>query len=1006
MAAQLYSGIKSLHLQLDTPYDLIRTDDIRDDLSAVKVWISETSGFIPGASGSTLVFDGLSLSITISDLEVNKQYFVKYAFISKIDPNTYTVSAQLTQTVYDENVRIYGYLTNSPTSVATDADGNGGDFSTATGIFKVFDLGQDVTGAGPVYSIKPGSNNSVTGASINSTTGVYTCTGTSSSTASVTFLATYNNIVVEQVWNVYKGLAGSSSPIIQISATNNSFVFKDEFAATPITAETTITATLKNIDGVPTFTTKAYTREGLELGTGNTQIQFTQSGDSITITGTQFAALGVNLGTVIVTATVGEISDSYTLYRINDGTEQITVELSNSSHVIPAANDGSTILANYIGSGTIIKVKQGNTYLKVDSASPYDSLGTWIVTTIDSTNITCDPTPTIGSDYINYDTHAAMTADSAYIDYTISYITTTGAAGTSTVRQSFAKSKEGAKAISVVLSSEAHVFPANTDGSVSSYANSGTEIRVYEGAGLLQYDGVGTSNGTWKVQPTGTNISVGDISDSGAYATAAQHSGVASGVDTSSITYTITGKNSQGAVFSLVKTQTFSKSKTGVTGPSVRLIDINGITNFSVNAGGAFSPSSATLTAVLTNISDPTYSWSVTNATPTTGTGSSITIAPNQGVNNVTVTLQVSGAGFSTLSKTVIMAVAYAGQPGQAGQNGVQSAYPTIYQWTGSSTAPARPTVSSTYTWATGSYTAPSDWSTTAPSNTSPGQYLWEITVPLATSATTATSTLDWNNSSYPIRNTAYNGVNGSQGPAGSSGNDGSPGSAAYIVTRTANDGSAPSYSETLQAVGRGPIVGDIAVINYNNGNDSTQYRYTASGYITQSRYITGSLIVQNTITAQNIAANTIVAGSAIIQDGAITNAKIGNLQVDMLKIADQSVTVQATASGAGSVATSVTVPSGVVGSIYAVVTKLASVGGSSGSNDPIDLSLNIAGAVRTAPILKNYYNPGGGDAVAQYFPTTTLAGTTANLQPGTYTISASFSLGDNLVLAVFASWK
>jgi hypothetical protein len=773
MAAQLYSGIKSLHLQLDTPYDLIRTDDIRDDLSAVKVWISETSGFIPGGSDSTLVFDGLSLSITISDLEVNKQYYLKYAFISKIDPNTYTVSAQLSQTVYDENVRIYGYLTNSPTSIATDADGNGGNFSTATGRFKVFDLGQDVTGAGPVYSIKSGSNNGILGVSINSTTGVYACTGISSATNSVTFLATYNNIVVEQVWNVFKGVAGKTAPVIQLSATNNSFVFKDEFATTPLTAQTTLTATLKNVIGTPTFTTKAYTRSGVELGTGNTQIQFTQDGNSIGISGAQFAAPGVSLGTVIVTATIGEVSDSYTLYRINDGTNQITVELGNSSHVIPAANDGSTVPDNYIGSGTIIKVKQGNTYLEVDPSSPYNTLGTWRVTSIDSVNITCDTTPTIGSDYVNYDTHASMTADRAYIDYTISYITTTGGTGTATVRQSFAKSKEGAKAVSVILSNETHVFPANADGSVSNYANSGTEIRVYEGAGLLNYDGIGTANGTWSVTTSATSISVGNIADSGTYATVAAHSGVAAGTDTATITYTITGKSTQGVAFTLVKTQTFSKSKTGASPPKYATV---------------YLYKWATTTSNPTGTS--TYTWSnSTNSSYTAADGWSTSAPENPGTPLIKLwiaTKSISAASTDT-STTVAWSVDTSvsalsqngafGTNGTNGVNGTNAATVRVYK-TGVS-IPAAPTGTSTYTWSSASFAAPADWTLNPPTSTSglTGQTLWSAVVTLVNSATSSTSTINW--STAAIVAVSYYGTNGATGAQGVSAR------VAYAVTTT-----------------------------------------------------------------------------------------------------------------------------------------------------------------------------------------------------------------------------
>jgi len=105
MAARLYSGLKSLKLVIDTPYDTIRTSDIRDDLIAVKVWYSTTSGFTPPGQG-TLAFDGTGLNITISgplndssqSLANNTTYYVKYALISSIDPDVYDISSQLTAT--------------------------------------------------------------------------------------------------------------------------------------------------------------------------------------------------------------------------------------------------------------------------------------------------------------------------------------------------------------------------------------------------------------------------------------------------------------------------------------------------------------------------------------------------------------------------------------------------------------------------------------------------------------------------------------------------------------------------------------------------------------------------------------------------------------------------------------------------------------------------------------------------------------------------------------------
>lgn len=475
MAAHLYPGVKSLQLVLDRPYDAIRTTDVRDDLTSVKVWYSLTSGFNPNNGQGTLVPSGNSLNVTITGLTANTRYYVKYAFISAIDedevdppgptgPGSYTVSAELSAVVLEENISVYGYLTNDPVPIVTATDGSGGDFSQATGVFKVFNLSTEVTGVGPVYGIKPFTTDNITGATINAVTGVYSCTGLTDDGGNITFTATYNNVVVEQVWNVYRAKAGETAPLIQLSTPNKEFVYKDQFATSSQTPSTTVTARLVNLTGTPTFSVQAFTRENVSLGT----IAFTQSGNTITITKAQFDALGITIGTAKVTATVGTVSDVLTLYRINDGTEQITVELSNESHGIPAYADGTTTASSYVGSGTLIQVKQGNTYLPVDNTSPYID-GSWRINTINAVGIVCDTTPAVGGNFIEYNQHSTMddALDVAYIDYTITGKTSSGVAFSIVKRQSFAKSKEGlqgatARSVAITAPSQAFVTAKNT----------------------------------------------------------------------------------------------------------------------------------------------------------------------------------------------------------------------------------------------------------------------------------------------------------------------------------------------------------------------------------------------------------------------------------------------------------------------------------------------------------------------------------------------------------------
>jgi len=272
---------------------------------------------------------------------------------------------------------------------------------------------------------------------------------------------------------------------------------------------------------------------------------------------------------------------------------------------------------------------------------------------------------------------------------------------------------------------------------------------------------IGNSSTTGYGDISYTNITIGNPTDAGDYAL--WPAPTAMSASPAYINVPVRYKNSLGVVTqaAVARLQLVfaDPGAAGLNGPS---IDISGYTGFVQNAGGAFTPANATLTAVINNITSPTYAWAISGATPTSASTASVVVTPTSSSTGVTVTLTVNGSNLlSPASKTVILPVIYNGAPGQAGANGVMSAFPTIYQWTGSSTPPARPSTTSTYTWETGAYTAPAGWNTQAPSNTTPGNYLWSITVPLNEIATVTTSTLDWTNVTYPIRGIAYNGDNG-----------------------------------------------------------------------------------------------------------------------------------------------------------------------------------------------------------------------------------------------------
>ena len=301
-------------------------------------------------------------------------------------------------------------------------------------------------------------------------------------------------------------------------------------------------------------------------------------------------------------------------------------------------------------------------------------------------------------------------------------------------------------------------------------------------------------------------------------------------------------------------------TSTPLSAPQV--IDISGYASFTQAVSGVFTPTATTLTASQININNPAYSWVITGATPATATGASVTVTPTTNSTGITATVTVSGTNTSAaLVKAVYMPVVYNGAVGQAGANGTMTAFPSIYIWTANSTAPTRPATTSTYTWSTGAYSAPANWSTTPTANTTPGSYLWQLTFPAVATSTVptggtantlpTTTTLDWTLVANPIRAISYNGTNGTNG---------NNGSGTFVVDRAASSSSAaPTDAEVTAVIGRTPVAGDIATVRYNNGSNATIWKFTTS-WVTTTTYLTGDLIVDGTITGAKIVANSVTA--------------------------------------------------------------------------------------------------------------------------------------------------
>ena len=243
------------------------------------------------------------------------------------------------------------------------------------------------------------------------------------------------------------------------------------------------------------------------------------------------------------------------------------------------------------------------------------------------------------------------------------------------------------------------------------------------------------------------------------------------------------------------------------------------------------------------------------------------------------------------------------------GNSGMMYATPTIFIWTSTSTPPTRPSTTSTFTWATGAYSAPSGWTTQVTTNTTPGAYLWSLTVPLIASSNVTTSTIDWTNTAYSIVTIGINGSTGAQGTRSASGYvyyalasltapaaptlsgfNFTTGTFSTISANWATTFTAPAATDTTKfwavryAVSEATFGGTqtvtvSTVFNWTNFNGLVTFTNLATN--TGTTFIDGGNIYTNSLNADRISSGNMTSGSATnawIQMGQ-TGTVIGTLK-------------------------------------------------------------------------------------------------------------------------------
>lgn len=253
--------------------------------------------------------------------------------------------------------QIVALLTTPIFSVPSSSAGVVTTFTTLTGTFRVYYNGV-LTTAGLTWSVQ--SDPSSTGATINSSTGVYSLAfpgspsgwwtaSTPSATVRLRAALTADPAAYREIDLVVSksmaGAAGVAADAIRLDASALAFAFDTAGTAYPAAQSSVITLTREpgTIAGTATWSATAFDSSGGQIGTTGT-VGLTGSGDSRTLTTGNFIAPGGsfsnNVYYVNVTATLGALSKTVRVIRITDGVEPILSFLTAPSVTLPASSAG------------------------------------------------------------------------------------------------------------------------------------------------------------------------------------------------------------------------------------------------------------------------------------------------------------------------------------------------------------------------------------------------------------------------------------------------------------------------------------------------------------------------------------------------------------------------------------------------------------------------------------------------------------------------------------------
>jgi hypothetical protein len=620
---------------------------------------------------------------------------------------------------------------------------------TTPGTFKVATTGVTNITCGTI-SQKP---NDVTTALVNSHTNL------TATTAQITYVITGTTVAgatftINKTQSLSKVSAGDNAKYVYIGLSAN-VIFKDAASAALTGIHSSVTATGKMVVGAST------SNYGFLTVTPNNGTESSAVEGSITINPANDAGTTkytIKLYDTAAKTTLLDTEEIPVVFKGDKGSGAINAFMSNGVHAFPADSAGNVL--SYANSGTDVFVYEGGSRLAYNPSWAGEN-GQWKVT-ISSSNIAISSSVVDVGDFVRIGDHTAMTSETAAVSYTIMGKTSEGVPFETYLTQTLLKARRGETVIDAYLTNAAYAFVTDENGTITSYAGTGTQISCYEGNSKIVYDGVGVNPGTWRVTASGSNITPAALNTFTVVDSNTANIPVASNMaaDTATITFTITGKSTTGTAFTLTKTQQFTKNKQGVTGKKSAVVNL-------------YVWSTATPP---TPIGSSVFTWSGLTNTNYTSSGESTpwstTVPTNPGTPLLKLwvaTKRIEAVNTATTT-SVYWTSSSVGAMSQNGQAGVNVATATMYKW--AITIPSAPSGSNTWTWASNDFdsinasNASAGWSKVIPTPTA-GMTLWAAEVKLMDSAVNATTAINWVVANIAAK--SYAGTNGATGQQGAS---------------------------------------------------------------------------------------------------------------------------------------------------------------------------------------------------------------------------------------------